>query len=272
MLIRSNRTVPHTTTSPKKKSPLRSEPQALPGDSIRRQIIQLIFPAFYYIFALGGVLGLLIGAWLVRIGIPALWMTLIVGLIEAPLLFAFWRYMRQADKKLDNLVLGKSGEIAVAEQLNQLIGDGYQILHDLKHDPRNENSANIDHVAIGPSDIFVIETKTRSKGEQHEIVFDGERLTMNGRVINEGAVGQTFMNARRIAEIIREQTGRDIRPQPVLVFAGKWFIDDQRPPGTRDSIWVLNDKTLISWIRRQQLTLMPEDVALYAARLRSTAI
>ncbi len=254
----------------KKQSPLRSTPQPLPGDSIRRQIFQLLMPAFIYMMGLGIIVGLIIGSFLTnKLGISDGWMSIIVLLAMAAVLLALWRYTRRAGEKLDDLVLGRSGEIAVAEQLTKLIADGYQILHDIPHDPRNENSPNIDHVAIGPGGVFVIETKTRSKGDHHEIVFDGHQLTIAGHEINEGAIGQTLGNARRIAEIIRNQTGRDIRLQPVLVFAGRWFIKDTRKRSQKDSIWVLNDKTLISWIKKQQLTLTPEDVALYVGRLRA---
>lgn len=88
---------------------------------------------------------------------------------------------------------------------------------------------------------------------------------------NTDAIGQTLGNARRIAEILNELTGHPVNAQPVLVFAGKWWIDNARPKGGRDAIWVLNDEALIKWIRNAPSMLTREDIDIYATRLREYA-
>jgi hypothetical protein len=58
-----------------------------------------------------------------------------------------------------DLRLGLDGELATAEELNQLMRYGYYVYHDFPAD-----RFNIDRVVIGPAGVFAVETKTRSKG------------------------------------------------------------------------------------------------------------
>jgi len=58
-----------------------------------------------------------------------------------------------------------------------------------------------------------------------------------------------------------------VTSQPVLVFAGRWFISP-RPDAQAGIARVMNDKMLINWVRSQRPKLSREDVALYATRLR----
>lgn len=54
--------------------------------------------------------------------------------------------------------LGYEGEIAVGQELNQLMLDGYRVYHDFPGD-----KFNIDHIVVGPPGVFAVETKARSK-------------------------------------------------------------------------------------------------------------
>jgi len=57
--------------------------------------------------------------------------------------------------------LGYEGEIAVGQELNQLMRDGYLVYHDFP-----AGKFNIDHIVVGPPGVFAIETKARSKPTQ----------------------------------------------------------------------------------------------------------
>jgi hypothetical protein len=72
--------------------------------------------------------------------------------------------------------LGFHGERYVAEEVNQLMTDGFQVFHDVPFD-----KYNMDHVLVGPNGVFVVETKTRKKRRadgkgKHKVVFDGQKL------------------------------------------------------------------------------------------------
>lgn len=60
-------------------------------------------------------------------------------------------------KKFNALKLGRSGERAVGQYLENFRESGSHIYHDILGD-----SFNVDHVVISPKGIFVVETKTYS--------------------------------------------------------------------------------------------------------------
>jgi hypothetical protein len=53
--------------------------------------------------------------------------------------------------------IGYDGELATAQELNQLMRHGYYVFHDLQAE-----NFNIDHIVIGPAGVFAVETKSRS--------------------------------------------------------------------------------------------------------------
>jgi hypothetical protein len=61
------------------------------------------------------------------------------------------------------LRLGYEGEVAVAQELNQLMRQGYYVFHDFVAD-----GFNIDHVIIGPTGVYAVETKARAKPNSDE--------------------------------------------------------------------------------------------------------
>jgi hypothetical protein len=88
-------------------------------------------------------------------------------------------------EKRDRYYLGYFGECSVAEYLDELKHDGHFVFHDIPAKSTRYNF-NIDHVVVGPTGLFAIETKTRSKYWPREakirekIEFDGERLIFTG--------------------------------------------------------------------------------------------
>lgn len=83
-------------------------------------------------------------------------------------------------KKRRNYLLGYLGERAVAEELEPLTREGYHVFHDVPVE-KVEGSFNLDHVVVGPTGLFAIETKTRRKGRaregvaDHKVFYDGLR-------------------------------------------------------------------------------------------------
>lgn len=83
-------------------------------------------------------------------------------------------YFRKTKQKLARLALGRDGEIAVSQTLNKLRADGYEVLNDLQGE-----DWNIDHVLIGPSGVYTIETKTLRKPRRGPTIINyaGNKLT-----------------------------------------------------------------------------------------------
>jgi hypothetical protein len=76
-------------------------------------------------------------------------------------------------KQLANWEAGVAGEVRVAEILGQLPA-GWRVLHDRRKSPRSP--ANIDHIAIGPTGVHVIDAKNWTGR-----LFEGDRGIVCGR-------------------------------------------------------------------------------------------
>jgi hypothetical protein len=120
--------------------------------------------------------------------------------------------------------LGLKGEQAVAEHLQGLVASGYRVFNDVPGD----DDWNIDHVVVGPSGVFAIETKTRTKKpgrnaeNDHTVNFDGARLIFPSGIESE-APEQVLRNAKWIGSEMTKATGERVTARPLLVVPG-WFV------------------------------------------------
>jgi len=121
---------------------------------------------------------------------------------------------------------GALGEQATARFLEPLEAAGYVVLHD-RRIPGSR--ANIDHVVVGPSGVWVIESKNWSG----KVSIKGSRLLRNGR--NEA---RALEEANREAEVVRAVLREEQLPvRPVLCIHGAaidvgWF-SSSRVDGVR---------------------------------------
>jgi len=184
--------------------------------------------------------------------ILALWLTLqrpnltlaIIGFLFCAIFSAL------AQRRLGPLVkrraayrLGFQGERFVAEELNQLIADGFRVFHDVPFD-----KYNIDHVVVGPAGVFAIETKARRKkfkhgGERHIVIFTGKRLEFPGGW-NVEWLNQARLNAETLSQWIRASSAEQVAVEPILTIPG-WWVE---PNGTGD-VHVFNPKQIRGLIR-----------------------
>jgi hypothetical protein len=140
--------------------------------------------------------------------------------------------------KRRNYRLGLSGELAVGEELNQLMLNGCHVFHDF---PGGEDW-NIDHIIVAPGGVFAIETKSRSKRRalkdqpEHEVKFNGEILIFPDGWTAQ-PLAQAERNATQLAVFIRKSTGEESPVIPVVVLPG-WYVTAK--PNT--PIKVLNPK------------------------------
>jgi len=75
--------------------------------------------------------------------------------------------------------LGISAEKDVGNFLQQTISPlGYRILNSL-----NSNNHDIDHVIVGPSGVYCIETKNLQWMKGKVVSFDGNKIYVNGKVL-----------------------------------------------------------------------------------------
>ncbi|MDQ8187092.1 nuclease-related domain-containing protein [Pelagicoccus sp. SDUM812002] len=184
-----------------------------------------------------------------------------------------FRVLINAFQELANLELGLEGERIVANSLKPIEREGWWVFHDVPAS-NNGEKFNLDHVAIGPSGIALIETKTRSKRKaignrkDHVVTFDGRKLTWPWGV-STSELEQLKRQRKWLENWIQDRTGKSITILPILTIPG-WWIESSNPKArTR----VVNHKTLCSAVRgNNKRTLDDETIDLFSRQLESLCL
>lgn len=135
--------------------------------------------------------------------------------------------------------LGLDGELYVGQELNQLMLQGYRVFHDFPAD-----GFNIDHVLVGPSGIYAMETKARrkprTKNPSHDakVRFDGRALSFPNWTETQ-PVDQAIRQAKWLANWLSKAVGQNVSVRAMLALPG-WYVERTSPNG----IWVGNPKML----------------------------
>ena len=127
----------------------------------------------------------------------------------------------QAEPRQEQIwATGASGEERVAERLAELLAPGILLLHDRRVP---SSRANIDHIAVAPSGVWVIDTKRyQGKVEIRRSLFQPPRLTIAGRdksKLVDGLAGQV--------EIVRVALSEKAATVPV--HGALCFVDAELP-------------------------------------------
>lgn len=169
---------------------------------------------------------------------------LIMGvLLMAGFLYAIYPFM--------NYRSGLSGERKVAESLAAALGNEYSLFNDVTL--KTWEKSNIDHIVVGPTGVFAIETKN-NKGK---ISYYGDRW--------EGMKGQPSVQARinavRIRKILVDSKDPRLRTpfvQGVVVFPNqKVLLDERKPP---DWVKVLRIEDLACFLKSEPRKLSAQDI------------
>lgn len=81
-----------------------------------------------------------------------------------------------------------------------------------------------------------------------KVIFDGERILVDGFEPDRNPVIQAKAQATWLREVLAESTGRKFPVRPVVLFPG-WFVEQGK--GTTREIWVLTLKALPSFLARE---------------------
>jgi len=248
------------------KSPLKAKPLRNPGESTSDRIWDFILDEIlkYLLFALLFSFLAILEWWRWYINSPPSPILTSVIAIIAIGIAAF--KLRNANRTLRQLKLGRDGEKAVGQYLEGLRSNGAKVLHDFPGE-----GFNIDHVVIHKSGIYAIETKTFSKPDKGEtrILFDGESLKAFGRHFDRNPVSQARAASQWLREKIYESTGIKHTVRPVVLFPG-WFIE-QTAEAKKSDVWVLNPKALPSFIENSRQQILDTDVNLICFHLSKYA-
>lgn len=145
---------------------------------------------------------------------------------------------------------GALGEIAIGHVLTAL-GPDWTVLHAV---PVGAKTADIDHVLIGPSGVFTINTKNHG----------GQSVWVAGHVMMvAGRKQRHLQNARYEATRTASLLGRQVRPTVpvtavIVIRNPKTLTVKEQPIGAV----VLTDQQLITWLKSRPVMLNPRQVQL----------
>lgn len=157
-----------------------------------------------------------------------LWAWVVTGLIMIMAECVFIKKLINNFSQLRNLRLGHDCEITVGQQLDQLMLQGYRVYHDIQ-----AGDFNIDHLVIGESGVYAVETKGRSKLEiddkkQFKVFLSGKTLTFpNGK--DTESIKQAERQAQWVSAWLSKASGVTITAQPVVIVPG-WFVEMKKRP------------------------------------------
>ena len=185
--------------------------------------------------------------------------------------YASAKWFAGKTSEICNRYLGYFGERVVGEHLEPLKALGWRIFHDVPG-VNNGHAFNLDHVAVGPSGVFVVETKTRRKGnarpgfDDHKVYFDGRALVWPWGEDNHG-LEQTERNAIWLASTLLTEMGEHVPVTPILALPGWWV--ELKPSRDSRECCVVNPKALVKFLPSGAAYLMPDKVAAIAAKLEA---
>lgn len=118
---------------------------------------------------------------------------------------------------------GLQAELAVAQCLTPLIADGAMVFHDFP-----TGKGNIDHIVVGRSAVFAIETKWRRKPAQTgrdaaRVQFDGQQLLFPHHAETK-PVEQARYQGEWLAKFLKSGLGESVPVLPMLALPG-WYVE-----------------------------------------------
>jgi len=238
-----------------KYSPLKEKPLRVPGQSADEAIEYLLAEEQTAYFVYGCTFFVIAILEWIRLLTVATFHPIPISIVAgSAVAYSVFR-LRQIRGKIRKFKMGRDGERTVAEILDKLREHGYAVLHDIVGD-----GFNVDHVVLSYHGIFTIETKTVSKRDGTKIDFDGDNIVIGGRVSGNDVIIQSEAEAKWLCNLLTATTGKRLPVKPVLVFPG-WFVEPM-PKAIKERVWVLNPKSVPSFIKNEPVQIVDADVHL----------
>jgi hypothetical protein len=183
------------------------------SDEAVRQRRRILVTVLVVIAVLGVIEGIILSSY-----IPLGWLTGVgkaaILLIAMVCIWAIDKWGNQKltviEKRQDNMLRGAAGEIQVGNLLTKL-PDGFCVINDL-----STPNGNIDHVVVGPTGVFVLDTKAW----RGVVTADGKgELLLNGQPTDKPYVRQFVGRMMGVREkVLTLAPGMEVRHNAVFVF------------------------------------------------------
>jgi hypothetical protein len=195
------------------------------------------------------------------------------GLMSTLLMLLYCFLLIRDFQRIRRLKLGLACELAVGQELEAMIrpeAHPYYVFHDVPTD-----TTTIDHVAVTPHGVFVVETRARTPGfaadgsEINRVAVERDRLRFPGW--NERRPLQKTRQATRwLTSWLAERVGQAVPVMGVLALPG-WEIDTQEADG---DLLVVSGEALARQLGQTRLGEIdaPTHAATIAALLERAAL
>lgn len=215
-----------------RRTPLTRDMLRNPGESLRDQVEDLGlditgyllgFVSFPLIFGFQILFSSQFASLKISLGNLLFYTIIIIG-FSAYTLIKTVRLMR----KRQSYRLGLECEMAVGQELNQLMLNGCKVYHDFPAE-----DFNIDHTIIGPAGVYAVKTKGRAKPDKGrgagdvKVIYDGKSLQFPDWAETE-PIAQARRQAQWLANWLKSAVGQQVPVQPALALPG-WFIERKAP-------------------------------------------
>jgi len=121
-----------------------------------------------------------------------------------------------SNRRLRRHLKGAEGEERIARTLSFLPSD-YFVFHSLWLPGDAIGSKDVDHLVVGPTGVYALETKNWTG----EIAVEDDGVKVNGRVPSRPPLQQVYQGARAVRELLQAEAGLQLHVLPVLCFAGR---------------------------------------------------
>lgn len=190
--------------------------------------------------------------------------------ISLPLTLLFIGYkIIKLFKKREKLRLGYDAELAIGQELNLLMRQGFYVFHDVNI-KNTLSEFNIDHVLVGKSGVFAVETKGRSKpinsdGDyEFKVSFDGDKLMFPQWEETE-PIEQARRQSKTLEKWLTSAIGEPVAVKAVIALPG-WFITTTK----KTDIAVINGKNSDKFFNvRKEVELTEKQVNQIAHQLEN---
>lgn len=179
----------------------------------------------------------------------------VAGLLFIALAVFLAACMNGVERKLADFNKGAQGEEAVARELGFLSSD-YRVFNCIEsgREALLPSNGDYDHVVIGPTGVFLIETKNWSG----TITLENSVILYNGRKPDRPPMAQVKSAASSLASRLKEACGIAVEIKPVICFATNKFTAGI---AGADGVMVCNMRDLNSVITdRNSTTALDSDI------------
>jgi len=233
----------------KRKNPLTSNLLRSPGESLREKIEDLNDDLMLN-FVLIALMPLLVysmhisESYLTGTKETTFRVTLSILLAVSFTVFPLYKLFRLWQQRL-RFRLAHDAEMATGQEFNSLMRNGYHIFHDFVAD-----KFNIDHIIVGPSGVYAVETKARAKpitGNNKfdaEVLYDGKSLKFPNWLESK-PMQQAGAEADWLMNWLSSAIGERVNVTPIVALPG-WYVKRTSSGG----IPVINPKQIFSIVRQ----------------------